>query len=82
MKHYLIIVNNQNCMGTNKEALIKWAKMIKPSVRLIECPLPKNSRFYQCILIKEAEAKASSFSANTYKELMEKIEDEAILCNN
>ncbi|MFW9873079.1 MAG: hypothetical protein ACFFG0_08270 [Candidatus Thorarchaeota archaeon] len=61
-------------MSTNKESVLKWARMIKPSVELEECVAPGRG-FYKCFLIKEVGINGVSFSADTYTEFMQRVNE-------
>jgi len=66
-------------MVTELGAAVRWMKMVKPDVKIKE--EPEVAGVYQVVVVKEEGAEGESFSANTYKELMEQV-NETVLRHN
>ena len=78
MKHYLASVGDLNLLSTQLGAAVTWLKMIKPDIKIEE--MPKVGGVYQVIVVKEKGKEGESFSAKTYKELMEKVNETVLRC--
>ena len=79
MKHYLALVNDLNLLSTQLGAAVTWLKMIKPDIKIKEMPEVKG--VYQVIVVKEEGKRGESFSAKTYKELMDKTNETIFRCS-
>ena len=78
MKHYLALVYDLNLMSTQLGAAVTWLKMIKPYIVIEECD--EVAGVYQVLVVKEKGKMGESFSAETYKELMEKVNETVLRC--
>ncbi len=78
MKHYLALVGDLSLFSTQLGPVVTWLKMVKPSIIVEECEEIKG--IYQVIVVKEKGKKGESFSAETYKSLMEKTNETILRC--
>lgn len=78
MKHYLALVNDLNLLTSQLGETIRWLKIVKPDIIIKE--MPKVDGIYQVIVVKEEGKEGESFSAKSYTELMEKINETVLRC--
>ena len=78
MKHYLALVNDLNLLASQLGEAIRWLKMVKPDIKIKE--MPEVDGVFQVIVIKEEGKEGESFSADTYKKLMEKTNETVLRC--
>ncbi len=78
MKHYLALVNGMNLLSCNLGAATTWIKMVKPDIVIkVEDEV---IGVFQVIVVKEDGKEGESFSAETYKSLMEKVNETVLRC--
>ncbi len=78
MKHYLGLVNDVNLMATQLGAVTTWLQMVKPDIIIEECE--EVAGVYQVIIVKEKGKEGESLGAETYKSLMEKVNETVLRC--
>ena len=78
MKHYLALVNGMNLLSNNLGAATTWIKMVKPDI--VIKVMPEVIGVFQVIVVKEDGKEGESFSAETYKSLMEKVNETVLRC--
>ncbi len=78
MKHYLALVNDQALLASQAGEAVRWLKMVKPDIIIEE--MPEVNGVYQVVVIKEKGKEGESFSAKTYKKLMEKTNETVLRC--
>ena len=78
MVHYLAMVNDQELLASQVGEAVRWLKMVKPDIVIKE--MPEVDGVFQVIVIKEEGKEGESFSADTYKKLMEKTNETVLRC--
>jgi len=57
-------------------AAVRWLQMVKPDIKIKT--MPEVAGPFQVIVVKEEGKEGTSFSANTYKKLMEMVNETAL----